>query len=261
MMKIVINLVIAMLFCSNIFGQNDLTAKQISEKAKNMAQVDALEMISTLKIIDSKGRERIRQTSSVTKKFGEMNKTLFKFLSPADVEGTGILIFDYDNKNDDMWIYMPALRKTRRIVSSEKGKSFMGSEFTNADMTAPNTNDYNYELLGSEEVNGVMCWKIENTPINEDIADENDISKKIAYIGKSNFLSYKVEIYNLDEELEKVMDISEYEMIDTINKKYMAKKMEVKNLLNGRVSVMIIEKIQLGTNLPESTFTIATLEK
>lgn len=260
-MKKTVNLLIAILFCTTAFGQSNLSPKQISEKAKTNSEFDALEMVSTLKIIDAKGRERIRKTSSVTKKFGDVNKTLFKFLSPADVKGTGMLIFDYDNKNDDMWIYMPALRKTRRIVSSEKGKNFMGSEFTNADMTAPNIDDYTYKLLGEEKVNGVMCWKIENTPISEEAADENGFSKKVAYIGQANFLTYKVDIYNLDDELEKEMYISGYEMIDATNKKYMAKQMKVVNLLNGRVSIMIIENVQLGTNLPENTFTVANLEK
>ncbi len=89
-------------------------------------------MTSTLKIYDNKGNVRVREVSNAMAKFSGTTKTLFKFLSPPEVKGTTILIYDYENKDDDMWIYMPSLRKTRRIVATEKGKSFMGSEFSNA---------------------------------------------------------------------------------------------------------------------------------
>ena len=70
-----------------------------------------------------------------------------------------MLIFDYEDKSDDMWILLPSLRRTRRIVSSEKGKSFMGSEFTNADMSKPDLNDFTFKILGSAEADNNECWK------------------------------------------------------------------------------------------------------
>ena len=96
-------------------------------------------------------------------------KRIIKFLSPADVKGTGILIFDYPEKSDDMWIYLPALRKTRRIVSKEKSKSFMGSEFSNANMTAPGLDDFTYATIGEEELEGKFCIIIESVPANSRI--------------------------------------------------------------------------------------------
>src|SRR4030042_2147588 len=122
------------------------TAKEISQKATEVIDYASMEMVSTLKIYDAKGSERVRQITTATRKFGEKNKTMIKFISPADVKGTAMLIYDYENTGDDMWIYMPALRKTRRIVSTEKGKNFMGSEFTNADMSKPNMDVYQSKI-------------------------------------------------------------------------------------------------------------------
>ena len=136
------------------FGQD---AREISKKANDAILMNAMEMVSTLKIISAKGEERVRTISTATGKFGEVNKTLIRFIEPAEVRGTTLLIFDYENKDDDMWIYMPALRKTRRIVSSEKGKNFMGSEFTNANMSKPSLDDFDYKLLGEETINNVKC--------------------------------------------------------------------------------------------------------
>jgi outer membrane lipoprotein-sorting protein len=212
-----------------------------------------------LKIFDAKGRERIRQITTASKKFGEINKTIMKFTAPADVKGTAILIYDYTNKDDDMWIYMPALRKTRRIISSEKGKSFMSSEFTNADMSKPNMNDFNYKILSSETYKGHSCWKIKNACKDEDIEDENGYSKKIVWIEKETYLCHKIEFYDLSGELHKIQSIEQYEKQS--NGKYFAFYMKMENTQNGRESIMTINKFQIGSTLTESTFTPAMLEK
>jgi len=250
-------LILSLIFISSLsFAQ---TAREISEKASNAIDIDAMEMSLTLKIYDAKDRVRIRQITTASKNFSDINKTIMKFTSPAEVKGTTILIFDYKNKDDDMWIYMPAIRKIRRIVSSEKSKNFMGSEFTNADMSKPNLNNFTYKILSSETYKGHLCWRIETTCINEDIEDENGYSKKIAWIEKSSYLCYKIEFYNFDNELYKTQLIDQYKKQS--NDKYFAFYMEMENIQTGRKSVMNIDKFQVGSNLPESVFSPAMLNK
>jgi len=263
-MKTITNLLVALLLiiCVNLNAQNNLTGRQIMDKHKEASKLKGSEMVGTLKIINQKGHERIRKTSIATKSYGdELSKRIIIFLYPADVKGTGMLVFDYENKDDDMWIYMPALRKTRRIVSSEKRKSFMGSEFTNADISTPNLDDFSYKKLGTEQVDGVDCWKIESTPKDEDIADENGYSKRIIYIGKKDFVIRKTVYYNLDNELHKILEAKNIKLIDTENKKYMATEMTMSNKQNGRKSIWIIEKIDVNPNIKDEYFTTDFLEK
>ena len=249
--------VVSLIFAtSGIFAQ---TAKEISNKAIDAVDFKAMEMTLTLKIYDAKGRERIRQISNASKKFGEINKTIMKFTAPADVKGTAILIYDNKNKDDDMWIYMPALHKTRRIVSGEKGKSFMSSEFTNADMSKPNMNDFDYKILSSETYNGHSCWKIETSCKDEDIEDENGYSRRIAWIEKETYLCHKIEFYDLSGDLHKIQTIEQYKAQS--NGKYFAFYMKMENKQNGRKSVIIINKFQIGSTLTENIFTPAMLEK
>lgn len=233
--------------------------KAINQKASDISNPDAYEMTATLTTYDAKGNKRVRDFASVSKKFGETTKTLIKFLSPANVKGTAILIYDHKDKDDDMWIYMPALRKTRRIISSEKSKSFMGSEFSNADMSRPTIDDFNYKLLGTKPYNGKTCWVIEVTPKTEKIADENGFSKKIVWIGKDKNYVYKIEFYDFDGELWKVMTLGDYQELG--GGKVMSRRMEIKNEQTGRRSVMSINQLQAGTNLTENNFTTAMLEK
>lgn len=192
---------------------------------------------------------------------GATEKRIIRFQSPADVKGTGMLIVDYENSEDDMWIYMPALRKTRRIISGEKSKNFMGSEFSNADMAAPKLEDFSYKLIGSEQVDGTDCWKIEVSPTNEDITDEFGFSRRITWVGKQDYVQRKSEYYDLDDDLFKILNASEVKTIDPVNKKAMATRMEMVNKQNGRRSVFLIEQIQFNPDVKDDYFTIAYLER
>jgi outer membrane lipoprotein-sorting protein len=237
--------------------------REIMQKSRDVSKLEGMEAISTLRIYDAKGRERVRQTSMASKLFenGATEKRIIRFLSPAEVKGTGMLIFDYDERNDDMWIYMPALRKTRRIISNEKGKSFMGSEFSNADMSAPNLEAFDYTVTGSGVSGGTDCWIVEVIPVNEDIMDRMGYDRQLAWIGKQDFVLRKAEYYDEDDKLFKQMITSDVRQIDPSGKKYIATRMEMSNMQNGRKSVMTIDKIQYNPDVKDDYFTLGYLER
>lgn len=254
--KIIIFMVIAMTLSTLSMAQ-DATA--ISKKSGDMISLSALEMTSTLKIYNEKGNERIRKMATATKKFGDITKMMMKFTEPADVKGTALLVYDYENKNDDMWIYMPALRKSRRIVSSEKGKNFMGSEFTNADMSKPNMTDFNFKITGEEFIDTKKYWIIESTPKTPVLENEYGFSRKIARIDQLNYLTLSMEYYDIGGKLLRIQTIKDYKKQS--NGSYFAYYMEMKNLQNGRKSVMTIDQFQPGSSMTEAQFSPAMLEQ
>jgi hypothetical protein len=237
--------------------------REIMKKSRDASKFEGMEAISTLRIYDAKGSERVRQTSMASKLFesGTTEKRIIRFLSPAEVKGTGMLIYDYDERNDDMWIYMPALRKTRRIISNEKSKSFMGSEFSNADMSAPSLEDFEYTVTGSGLVEGTDCWIVEVIPVNEDIMDEVGYDRQLAWIGKLDFVFRKADYFDEDGELFKQMISSDVRQLDQSGKKSLATRMEMNNIQNGRKSVMTIDKIQYNPDIKEEYFTLGYLER
>ncbi len=249
--------------CSTLIAQEEFTAKQIIDRSNEVRKVAGVESVATLTIVDSKGRERVRKTAQITKLYdnGDTEKKLVRFLSPADVKGTGLLTFDYADKDDDMWLFMPALRKTRRIISSEKAKNFMGSEFSYADMTPPALDDFNYKKLGEQEIEGTLCWEIEMVPVDDDIADENGFSKKISYIAKKDFVVRKSVYYDMDGELHKELAIKEVKELDPENHKYRPMHMIMVNKQNGRKSIMKVDKIQFNPNVKDDYFTTRYLER
>src|SRR3989339_1401852 len=100
-------------------GENeDIKAKDICLKSASVVEFNDIKLSVTLRIYNKDGAERVRKLSSVTKKYGEEGKMLLRFDQPADYKGTTMLIYDYETKSDDIWIYLPSLRKSRRIISS-----------------------------------------------------------------------------------------------------------------------------------------------
>jgi hypothetical protein len=157
-----------------------------------------------------------------------------------------------------MWIYLPALRKTRRIVSREKSKSFMGSEFSNANMTAPGLDDFSYILLGNGTCRGQSCNMVESIPVNEELMDEYGYSKSISWVDESSYLVYQIQYFDFDGELFKTITNSDFRELD--QGKYMVTGMKAVNHQNNRSSAMEMEQVSVRST-DESYFTVAYLEK
>lgn len=241
----------------------DLTARQIFDRSFEVSKLAGSEAVLTLTIVNRRGNERVRKMAMVSKLYdnGQTEKSLMRFLAPADVKGTGFLTYDYEEKDDDMWLFMPALRKTRRIVSDEKSKSFMGSEFSYADMAPPTLNDFNFENIGEESLEGVACWKIQMVPKTEKIASDNGFSKRVSLIGKKDFMVRRSVYYNLDGKLEKELIVYEIKEIDPEHHKYMTMHMEMVNTINDRKSIMKIEKVVFNPNISDEYFSTRYLER
>ena len=137
----------------------------------------------------------------------------------------------------------------------------MGSEFSNADMSAPSLEDFEFKVTGSGIVEGTDCWIVEVIPVSENIMDEVGYDRQLAWIGKQDFVFRKAEYFDEDDELFKRMISSDVRELDPAGKKYIATRMEMNNMQNGRKSVMTLDKIQYNPDVKEEYFTLAYLER
>jgi hydrophobe/amphiphile efflux-3 (HAE3) family protein len=236
--------------------QTDQEAIEIMNKSREAMKVSTFEAVSDLTITDDRGRVRERTNVTASKSYPDgTEKRIMKFLSPPEVEGTTMLIYDHDQGEDEMWIYLPALRKSRRIVSSEKGKSFMGSEFTNADIASPPTADFIHRILPGQDNKGYI--RIESTPVNTDKEDEYGYSRKISTISLENFTVSNIEFYNFDGELYKKIEIPEYSEISP--GRYLIKHMTAVNIINNHRSEIIMRDLSAGNEIRDDLFIVANL--
>ena len=233
-------------------------ATEIMNKSRDLTLTGSMSSNISLTITEKNGSIRERAISIVAKSFPDgTEKRMIKFTGPADVRGTSLLVVDNKNIADEMWIYLPALKKTRRIVSSEKGKTFMSSEFSNSDMSSPAVADFNYKHLASSGVNNM--WIIESTPVSSEKADEYGYTKRVSFIKKDNLQLMKMEFYNYDNQIYKIIEVIGVQPL--ADGKYIIKKMDAKNLINGRSSVILFDKIATNTEIEDSVFSLQNLEK
>jgi len=202
---------------------NALTGLEIMQKVD--ARDDGSSLISTMQmiLIDKHGKKRIRQMQTFSKDINKNteHKSIF-FLSPSDVKNTAFLTFDYsnDDKEDDQWMYLPALKKTKRIPASDKDGAFMGSDFSYADMTDKNLDDYHFKLLKESVIKRKdgknPVWIIQSLPKNKAVIDETGYKKSILYIRQDNYMLARAKFYLKKASRVKYMDVRKMEKIDGI---------------------------------------------
>ncbi|UTC65287.1 outer membrane lipoprotein-sorting protein [Treponema sp. OMZ 788] len=253
MKKIVMILLAAVIALGSGFAQ-ELTGRDIMQKASNRekAVTDSFKMRMTL--INSNGKKRVREVTAYSKDYGKEEKTVMVFLLPADVKGTGYLAYSYDDtsKNDDRWLYIPALKKAKRISGSSSQDDFMGTEFTYEDMGSRKVDDYKHSLLGEEKIDSKDCWKIESVPVKKSM-----YSKFISWIDKESLLNVKAEFYDEQGEILKVLTVSGIEKKDGF---WTGNKMEMNNLQKKRKTVIEILKHEFNKEIPDSYFRVNSLE-
>jgi len=229
-------------------------AISIMEKSRQVMQVESFEAVARLIITDPGGNVRERTNITASKSYDDgTEKRLIKFISPADIEGTSILIYDYEEGKDDMWIYLPALDRTRMIASSEKSRSFMGSEFTNADMSSPPTEDFNHSIVEETADNYI----IESIPLNSKKEDEYGYARKLSTIDRDNYLVSKMDFYNAWDEHFKTILIEDVKELG--ESKFIISHMTAENFGNGRSSEIIMDEIRTGTAIRDEIFNVTNL--
>ena len=255
-MKKTILITLALMLAATLSAQSGY---DIMKKADEVAEPKTSSSTATLTIHSKKGSDRIREVIMKSKDYGDVEKSVIVFTTPKDVAGTGYLTFDYEeeDKDSDNWLYMPAMKKTRRIASSgsESEGSFMGTDFTYQDMGDRSLNKYTYNLLGEETVYGVACYKVECISKAHTEKDPRFIS----YIGKADYILRKCEFYDRQDTLHRVLTCTDF---TTIKGFTTAQKMKMENVQSGTWSLIESKNIQYDEgDIDDSLFTVAALEK
>jgi hypothetical protein len=255
-----------LIFLPNILTDaraDDPKARAIMEKVDARNDGDNQTADMEMVLIDKRGQERIREIRTFSKDMGKDTFRLMFFISPADVRETGFLTYDYDNpeRDDDQWLYLPALKKTKRIASSDKRGSFMGSDLNYSDMTSRNLEEYDFSLKDELDVQGNPAWLIESIPRTKKIIEETGYSKSLLFVRKDNFYVIRAIHWVKDGGYLKYVDVKQLEQIDGI---WMGTEMHVfkkkgKSLIHK--TELRWKNIRFNQSIDDGLFTIRRLEK
>lgn len=226
---------------------------------------DKMKARLVMTITDKSGRQRQRVLQSRAMDFSEGRKQLMVFESPADVKGTGLLTIDYDagEKDDDQWLYLPSLHKSTRISSGDKSGSFMGSDFTYADMTRADPDHYAYEMVKqSTKVDGEDAWVIEARPTTEKAKEETGYLKTRFWISKEKLVPLRGKAWVKEGKKLKYMT---FEDVRKVNGIWFAHKLTARTRRGKRTeSATVLQFQELSfdnSDVDDALFTQRQLEK
>ncbi|WP_411744309.1 outer membrane lipoprotein-sorting protein [Reinekea sp.] len=234
-----------------------------------MARVDANEAPTSLKsnmtmvLVDSKGKQRVRSMQSIKADLGDYDASLMFFLEPSDVKGTGFLMMDYDaaSKDDDQWMFLPSLNKAKRIASSDKTGSFMGSDFSYADMSKRNLEEWTYTLIKEDEVNGIKVWIVESVPISNAVIEKSGYVRTIAYVRQDNFQPIRGINYLEKNGEIKLLNVAESKEFDGYWINTEVQMISQKNGTTTHRTLMKTSNIEVNVDVNQNDFTLNRLEQ
>ena len=177
-------------YLSCVAYSGELTGREVMEgvinRDKGNHRTSDMEMV----LIDKRGSQRVRKIRGFSLESEKGRYSILFFLEPADVKNTGFLTYDYkkSDMDDDQWLYLPALRKTKRIAGGDQSGSFMGSDFNYSDMTEVDITEFNYKISGEPSVDGIKTWQIEAVPKNDNVASDTGYSKSVTFVRQDNYV-------------------------------------------------------------------------
>jgi hypothetical protein len=233
----------------DIIKANDAQRKSLTEKVE-----------LTMKLINEKGKERVRTIAQATATDKDGNqKILLRFLTPADVKGTGFLTHEASSRDDDQWLFLPALKKVRRISAADQSDSFMGSDFSYEDIGSEEMDQNAYKLLREEKLDGQDCYVVEAVPSGAKGKSSSGYSKRELWIRKDNSVLARGRFYDKSGSLLKTLEAADIKQVEGTSK-WRANRMEMANPNTGHKTVLTFGKFEIDKALVEDVFSLRNLE-
>ena len=241
-----------------------LSANDIVRRVNGMDDGEHVRRKLTMVLTDRRGKQRVRETVGYRKYFGEEKRTILFYTGPSNVRDTGFLTYDYpaqQNRDDDQWLYLPALRKVRRISSSDRGDYFLGTDFTYEDIKKEGRlepADFNYTILAHHSENGITTYHLEATPKNTTIAKELGYGRTELWINSESWLVVKAEFWDLRGKPLKALIAKDVRLVDGIWTRH---QLTMSNHKTGHTSVFTFSEVDYQTPVDDQVFNQRSLKR
>ena len=216
-----------------------------------------------MELIDRRGKSRVRETIGYRRYYGEEKRTMLFYQSPSNVKGTGFLTYDYPQADidDDQWLYLPALRKVRRISSSDRGDYFLGTDFSYEDIKKESriaAEDYTFTALGTEVVDGHLTYLVEGVPVNTEIAEELGYGRVQWRIDPKIWMSRKTEMWDVNGNPLKTIRTENIENVQGI---WTSLKLSAVNHKTGHSTIFTFSDVDYQAPVDDSMFEQRSLRR
>jgi outer membrane lipoprotein-sorting protein len=249
MLRILALLIFTVLLTFEVFA---ITAEDVMKKSQAAFLYAGKDFKARvmMRLISKGGQERIREMTMLRKNFGEAGgnqKYFIYFFQPADVKDMTFMVYKYPAKDDDRWLFVPAINMVRRIAAQDKRSSFVGSDFTYEDVSGRDIEDDTHAIQKEEKLGDKDCYVIKSAPKAADV----DYSYKLSWVDKTSFLPLKEEYYDRKGELYKIFtayEIKDIKGFPTVTRRTM------KNLQSGHMTEVAYLKADYDIGIEDSLF-------
>jgi len=186
---------------------------------------------------------------------GDGDKSLVTFDKPRDVKGTALLNFTHKTGNDDQWLFLPALKRVKRISSSNKSGSFMGSEFAYEDVTSQEVEKYTYKWIRDESLDGKECFVFERYPAYKN----SGYTRQVVWLDKAEYRIYKIDFYDRKNSLLKTQTNKGYKQY--LDQYWQPAEMFMKNHQTGKSTLLTWSEYKFRTGLKDKNFNKNSLKR
>lgn len=239
------------------------TPEQVMEKSYQASRFDTSASEATFRLIAKDGAERTRKTAgyTATQGNGTDNSRYTRFTAPADIRNTATLLIERAGAEDDIWIYLPALKKTRRLSASNKKDAFVGTDFSYGDVIGHRTADWKHRLVKAGDADKGEPWVIESVPANEAVARQSGYSSRISRINPSNFVTEHCEFNDLQGQRLKTMTLDKVVAPPNGRGRHQPLRMQMANHQTGHTTVIEYSLFDANVPVAPAQFTVKALEK
>ncbi len=247
---------------SHAYAQTPPSAEVIMERSYQSSRVEGSTSEATFRLVNANGQERVRKTFGATRlgADGAGNQRVIRFLSPSDVRNTTTLLIETAGE-DEVSVYLPALKKIRRLARNNKKTSFVGTDLSYGDMMGHRPRDWVHKLIRQETFNGTPVYVVESLPRTPQVADDSGYSRRVSWVALDTFAVLKVDSFDTANALLKTISYADIESVDLKARKYQAMRVEVKNVQTNHQTFIKFERFVASATVSDTYFSTRYLEK
>ena len=235
----------------------------IAQKINARDEGEAVARNLKMEMTDRHGKIRVRETRAFRKYYGDEKRTAIFYLKPKNIEDTAFLTFDYADKekDDDQWLYLPAMRKVRRISASDRGDYFLGTDLSYEDIkleTRVSLKDYTRKTIAEDMVDGFHCYLVEEKAIDDEIADELGHLRRENCIDDTIWIVRRSRFWDLQN---KPLKTTYFKDISKVQGIWTAHTIEVENHKTGHHTRFTFSDVLYNEGVNDRLFTQNTLKR
>lgn len=229
-------------------------ARQIVQEAQRRNRSASQRYEGILQVIDKNGKITEKRWQYDRKGSHGDSKVLLRFTAPPEVKGVALLVVNHPDRASDQWMWTPAIARERRVALQDRSARFFGTDFSFEDLEERDVDQYDFRLLGEENIDGASCWKLESRPKE---AKSSQYTHSLIWVRKDNYVFQRIESYKKDQMVRRL----KYSAIESIQGIWTPRVMEMTDLTRNSRTTLKSEKIEYNVPVKDEDFTLQALRR